>query len=279
VAIEAGGKDCCSIQHEGALVMRTGLDQQFPDPAVPWLTWQLDGLDGSAEWLTVLSVLVQLLQTLLPCEGIVWNGVDMRDRTAFVFGDPPEAYDTEVAGLLLELDDHPMIEAYVNGSPALTSRPLRMSDLIGDRAFRRTRTWSELFRPRGIDHQVTVPTGGNLRTAADGWSLNRAGRDFSDRELALVRSLQPLLISLERAGRWQPTATATETSARLTSRELEVLALLADGLTAHAIASRLRVSPATVRKHLEHIYAKLGRRDRLQAVTYARETGLLTQRP
>lgn len=259
--------------------MRTVLEEQFPDPAVPWLAWELDGLAGVAEWATVLAALVQLLRTLLPCEGIVWNGLDFRTRTAFAVGDPAEAYGPDVPGLLLELDDHPMIEAYLNGSPAATTRPLRMSDLIERRPFRSTRTWCELFRPRGLDHQVTVPTGGDLRTAGDGWSLNRAGRDFSDRELALVSSLQPLLISLERAGRWHPTATATETSARLTSRELQVLALLADGLTAHAIASRLRVSPATVRKHLEHIYAKLGRRDRLQAVTYARATGLLAQRP
>ena len=54
-----------------------------------------------------------------------------------------------------------------------------------------------------------------------------------------------------------------------------MLRLLAGGLTAGAIGRVLRVREATVRKHLEHAYTKLGRRDRLGAVTEARRVGLL----
>ena len=61
----------------------------------------------------------------------------------------------------------------------------------------------------------------------------------------------------------------------LTAREAEVLALLAQGLTAASIGFRLRISTGTVRKHLEHIYQKIGHGDRLLAVTYAQRTGLL----
>ena len=61
----------------------------------------------------------------------------------------------------------------------------------------------------------------------------------------------------------------------LTVRETEVLALLAEGLTAASIGFRLRISTGTVRKHLEHIYQKIGHGDRLLAVTYAQRTGLL----
>lgn len=57
--------------------------------------------------------------------------------------------------------------------------------------------------------------------------------------------------------------------------EFDVLRLVADGLTAVAIGHIRRTSPRTVRKHLESIYAKLGYHDRLQAVTYARASGLL----
>jgi DNA-binding CsgD family transcriptional regulator len=64
-------------------------------------------------------------------------------------------------------------------------------------------------------------------------------------------------------------------SYRLTAREQQVLAALTDGLTAHAIAHRLGTREATVRKHLEHVYAKLGVNDRLAAVTLAREQQLV----
>jgi DNA-binding NarL/FixJ family response regulator len=62
--------------------------------------------------------------------------------------------------------------------------------------------------------------------------------------------------------------------AGLTSRELEVLGLLADGHNQQAIAERLFVSPRTVGKHIEHILAKLPARSRAEAVAIAYQRGL-----
>ena len=61
----------------------------------------------------------------------------------------------------------------------------------------------------------------------------------------------------------------------LTLRELEILTLVAQGLTNRQIGLKLVVSPATVKVHVEHILAKLGVSDRTQAAVRATEAGLL----
>jgi DNA-binding NarL/FixJ family response regulator len=64
----------------------------------------------------------------------------------------------------------------------------------------------------------------------------------------------------------------------LSERELEVLALIAQGLTNRDAAARLFISEATIKTHLVHIYGKLGVNDRAAAVATAFERGLLTPR-
>jgi PAS domain S-box-containing protein len=61
----------------------------------------------------------------------------------------------------------------------------------------------------------------------------------------------------------------------LSARELEVLRLLAAGLGTAASAERLGVSRATVRNHVQNIFAKLGVHSRLQAVAYAMRNRML----
>jgi len=65
----------------------------------------------------------------------------------------------------------------------------------------------------------------------------------------------------------------------LTSREAEVLNLLASGLSNTEIAQRLFLSNATVKTHINRIFAKTGARDRAQAVRFAYQHGLATPAP
>jgi ATP/maltotriose-dependent transcriptional regulator MalT len=61
----------------------------------------------------------------------------------------------------------------------------------------------------------------------------------------------------------------------LSERELEVLQLIADGLSNDEIAGRLFIGVSTVKKHINHIYGKIGAASRTQAIVRAREFNLL----
>lgn len=105
---------------------------------------------------------------------------------------------------------------------------------------------------------------------------------FGGEDLALLREALPALSALlphvVDATARRERAEAGRLAARefgLTTRELEVLELLAQGLLATSIAARLSLSPRTVHKHLGNIYDKLGVHDRLVAVSLARGRGLV----
>jgi DNA-binding CsgD family transcriptional regulator len=116
--------------------------------------------------------------------------------------------------------------------------------------------------------------------------FGRFGADFTDAHLELLSTVQPLLQAIERHARamdlWSrtlpvplATAEAAVKDAELSARQVEILHLLAEGLTATAMARRLGCSPRTVHKHLENIYRRLDVRDRVSAVLEAQRRNLL----
>jgi DNA-binding CsgD family transcriptional regulator len=68
-----------------------------------------------------------------------------------------------------------------------------------------------------------------------------------------------------------------ERPAGLTARAVEVLRLVARGLSTKEIAQQLKMSPKTAGNHIEHIYSKIGARNRVAASLFAVERGLLPE--
>ena len=146
---------------------------------------------------------------------------------------------------------------------ATSSEPLRLSDLVSARAFRQTTAYAVAMKPFGVDYELKLwlpAPPGQTRCFC---FARGPGRDFSTRDLELLRLVRPHLVRLR--ARWARGPRPSQ----LTERERDVLELVAQGLTNREVAQRLFISPLTVRKHLEHVYEKLGVRTRAGAVAAA----------
>ncbi|MEV4870308.1 response regulator transcription factor [Streptomyces syringium] len=124
-----------------------------------------------------------------------------------------------------------------------------------------------------------------LRAGASGFLLKRSDADELVSAVRLVARSDSLLfpaavraLAAEYAGARTARDAAAALRARLSEREAEVLRLMTTGLSNAEIADRLAVGPATVKTHVAGVLAKLGVRDRTQAVIAAYECGFVTPR-
>jgi DNA-binding NarL/FixJ family response regulator len=198
-------------------------------------------------------------------------------------------------GLLTLLAGAPDIEpvgAAANGEEAVAlaarHRPdvvlmdLRMPVLDGVEATRRIRS----AQP---DTEVVVLTThadeasilDALNAGARGYLTKDAGIAEISRAVHAAADHQALLDPVVQSRLLEAASAAARPAARpgplpddLTPREAEVLSLIARGLSNAEIAATLVVSDATVKTHINHVFAKIGARDRAQAVHYAYTHGL-----
>jgi DNA-binding NarL/FixJ family response regulator len=116
-----------------------------------------------------------------------------------------------------------------------------------------------------------------LRAGARGYLTKDAGIQEIARAVHAAAAHQSLLDPVVQAKLLEavgaaapaPAATPRQLPDDLTPREAEVLSLIARGLSNREIAAHLVVSEATVKTHVNHVFAKIGARDRAQAVHYA----------
>jgi DNA-binding NarL/FixJ family response regulator len=118
-----------------------------------------------------------------------------------------------------------------------------------------------------------------LRAGARGVLTKDAGREEISRALHQAAAghmtlAAPLQARLLAAATPPDVPVRVELPDGLTPREAEVLRLIGTGFTNREIADRLVVSEATVKTHINHVFAKIGARDRAAAINYAARHGL-----
>ena len=166
--------------------------------------------------------------------------------------------------------------------PHVVLMDLRMPRLDGVEATRRIRaaqpeTEIVVLTTHADDQSIL----GALQAGARGYLTKDAGIAEISRAIHAAAAHQALLdpavhsrlLAAATAATIAP-APAAELPDELTPREAEVLRLIARGLSNAEIAGALFVSEATVKSHINHLFAKIGARNRAQAVHYAYTQGL-----
>lgn len=115
---------------------------------------------------------------------------------------------------------------------------------------------------------------GYLTKDADGDEIVRAIDDVLSGEAGLSPKIQRRLLERFTEPVRTPPQPPDEYPDGLTAREVEVLRLVAEGQSNPEIAGTLHVSTATVKTHINNLFAKAGLRDRAQAIHYAYRNGL-----
>ena len=189
--------------------------------------------------------------------------------------------DVEVVGLAVDgADAVSLVDATL---PDVVLMDLRMPEVDGVEATRQIRAHHPEVRVVVLttyadDESVFAA----LQAGARGYLTKDAGAEEIARALTRVAAgeamLDPavqarLLDKLDAVQQLAPPA-RTESLDTLTTREAEVLRLIASGLSNAEIAARLVVEESTVKTHVNRIFAKIGVRDRAQAVAYAFRVGL-----
>jgi DNA-binding NarL/FixJ family response regulator len=118
---------------------------------------------------------------------------------------------------------------------------------------------------------------GYVLKGADGAETLRAIHAVANGEAIFSPTITRRLTEYLATPRRDHKTTADHAFPSLTEREHEILSLIAEGYTNNAIASRLYLSPKTVRNYVSSIFTKLQVSDRSQAIVHAREAGLGTK--
>jgi DNA-binding CsgD family transcriptional regulator len=218
------------------------------------------------------------LERLVRCDILSYNEFGPRPGQA--------SYCAWPTGLAFSPASLAAFEAHVDQNPLLAHQratgddgPVKISDFLTRDRFHRLALYAEFYRDLPVEHQFAFglpsPDGRVI-----GIALNRGRGDFTEADRDLLAVLRaPLARAMIRArSRNRAREALSGPAGSLTSRELQLLELVARGYTSGAIARKLQISPRTVAHHLDHIYRKLEVSSRAAAVYRAVTEGIVTPR-
>jgi DNA-binding CsgD family transcriptional regulator len=210
------------------------------------------------------TLLVATLGRLVASDGVMLTGFDpSAQETVTTASDPrvPALRNREPVLWASCLGHHPTVVAF--GSTR-GSAPLRFSDVLPLRAYRRLPIYGYFFGPCGVEHKLDVrvrPAGHHVDIGC--W---RERQDFDEQERELLGALRPYLEVILRRSSSTATASRLRAIFGLTAREAAVLALVVRGHRTPEIARELVIADGTARKHIERVYGKLGVSNRSHAI-------------
>lgn len=197
--------------------------------------FRLDGADGSV---TGAVSDEDLLGTQLP-ERVVATGADCPINLFHLDGHPEEVV---VLSRVTEVDSYMATDHY-----------------------------REIYGESGTTDALSIPFGSDGDIARV--IICRRGEGFGDGDIETARILQPVLAGCLRQSRAMEKLNSNPLSEQamrdhgLTAREAEIFTRLAGGATSQAVGQELGISVRTVEKHVQNIYARLGARNRAEAIS------------
>lgn len=218
------------------------------------------------------------LQDLVPCDAITYQDLDYRAHCLYTMVGLPDEDGAVGEEVFWSVAPCPIF-SYRDRTRDLDA--VRMSDVIGRRQYQELSIYQEYFRPNGIDHAIDLRLARPRRYRSFILFRRPGASDFSERDRGVLELLRPHLYRLEAQAALRRRLAETLRDLNgdadrsvyrdLTSREREIVELVAEGKTNAEIAAILWVAPSTVKKHLEHVYAKIGvgRRAAVAAARYA----------
>lgn len=143
--------------------------------------------------------LVSALRELVPSDLSSYNEIGPPPERPLIVSDPEEVVDRSVREGMLErfteliIGEHPLAAHFLRTGETST---LRMSDFISTRKLHRLELYNVIYEPLGTERQLafTVPSTGHLI----GVTVSRRGRDFEDREVALLDGLRETVVAVHR---------------------------------------------------------------------------------
>jgi DNA-binding CsgD family transcriptional regulator len=210
--------------------------------------------------------LLDALARLVPSQ---WASLNELGRTSdeVVFLSQPEPSARHAEAFMRLAGQNPLVERFVR---TLDGRPYRFSDVVTREQLHALELYREVYAQIGAEHQIAFV----VETAPERFlaiALSRRDPDYSDAERALLERVRPAIVQAYRHAvahtrllrgftreQARTTIAAALRGAGLTTREADIVSLLAVGRSVASLSAELAISVRTANKHLQAGYRKLG---------------------